>query len=421
MPSNSTSSRKTSYKPNGIANVQEYRRKSALEEQKKRRAQKIELARNIDLLGSLSLSPQVEPSNTTNDSDEGAEIPLIVREGLSNYASLVAPTASPMQAQLEPTSTEKRKRKKKKQTVGTSRPKSGAPTYANRCMYAELLEMHEESQWSVDGVDGMSIEKRTNGLPDNLETRWVALAPIPMGKRCLAVTQTQHSGQSPITPTHLHSRLKGVSLLKFPSLIPPDSILDCILDSNWTETGILHVFDILRWRGTDFDDCEAEFRFWWRDARLSEIPHSHLNSIVTSPSTQPKFSYPTTFHPVPYVVPPISLATYLSTIIPAARSIKHVELSLPTIMDGSMDVDGADSQDIKIAVPIETDGLLLYVSEASYQPGETPLSAWVPAKPLTTTSEEPSIKEPPLDLFERLIRERATTTIQLEQSANMDT
>ena len=65
---------------------------------------------------------------------------------------------------------------------------------------------------------------------------------------------------SVVSSTQLHSRLKGTTLLKFPSPLPPDSILDCILDENWELSGIIHVLDILRWRGTDFSDCEAEFR-----------------------------------------------------------------------------------------------------------------------------------------------------------------
>jgi snurportin-1 len=49
--------------------------------------------------------------------------------------------------------------------------------------------------------------------------------------------------------------------MKFPSPLPPNSILDCILDARWEENGLIHVLDIIRWKGTDFVDCEAEFRF----------------------------------------------------------------------------------------------------------------------------------------------------------------
>lgn len=44
-------------------------------------------------------------------------------------------------------------------------------------MYAELLEMNEE----FDLVKG-------DGIPDDIESGWVAVAPVPKGKRCLAIT-----------------------------------------------------------------------------------------------------------------------------------------------------------------------------------------------------------------------------------------
>lgn len=45
-------------------------------------------------------------------------------------------------------------------------------------MYAELLEMQETDLWP--GGD--------DGLPSDLESGWVALAPVPVGKRCLAIS-----------------------------------------------------------------------------------------------------------------------------------------------------------------------------------------------------------------------------------------
>lgn len=45
-------------------------------------------------------------------------------------------------------------------------------------MYAELLEMQETDLWP-GGEDG---------LPSDLESGWVALAPVPLGKRCLAIS-----------------------------------------------------------------------------------------------------------------------------------------------------------------------------------------------------------------------------------------
>jgi hypothetical protein len=37
-------------------------------------------------------------------------------------------------------------------------------------------------------------------------------------------------------------------------------VLDCILDQNWKENGILHVLDVIKWKGQDIADCESSFR-----------------------------------------------------------------------------------------------------------------------------------------------------------------
>lgn len=61
--------------------------------------------------------------------------------------------------------------------------------------------------------------------------------------------------------TTLRSRLLGkVILAPFPSPFPPNTILDCILDTNWRANGLLHVLDTVRWKGQDVSGCEARFR-----------------------------------------------------------------------------------------------------------------------------------------------------------------
>ena len=50
-------------------------------------------------------------------------------------------------------------------------------------------------------------------------------------------------------------------LPRFPSSLPPLTILDCILDTNWTTNGIVHVLDVIKWKGQDVADCETPFRF----------------------------------------------------------------------------------------------------------------------------------------------------------------
>ena len=98
-----------------------------------------------------------------------------------------------------------------------------------------------------------------------------------MGKRCLAVTY-QTSGltgtsklyhvpcdcrddMSSVPNTTLRSRVLGKSIIPpFPSPLPPLTILDCILDRNWRDNGILHVLDVLQYKGQDVGDCETAFR-----------------------------------------------------------------------------------------------------------------------------------------------------------------
>ena len=60
----------------------------------------------------------------------------------------------------------------------------------------------------------------------------------------------------------LRSRLLGkVVLHPFPLPLPPNTILDCILDENWRKNGVLHVLDVIRWKDQDVGGCEASFRF----------------------------------------------------------------------------------------------------------------------------------------------------------------
>lgn len=48
--------------------------------------------------------------------------------------------------------------------------------------------------------------------------------------------------------------------MTFPSPLPPATVLDCILDENWKTNGLLHILDIIRWKGQEVGDCEANFR-----------------------------------------------------------------------------------------------------------------------------------------------------------------
>ena len=76
-----------------------------------------------------------------------------------------------------------------------------------------------------------------------------------------------------------------------------------------------------------------------------------------------------------------------------------------------MDLDGRAPAPV---VQLETtqaevlsDGLLLYVAQAAYEPGTSPLSMWVPCQAYQTREEQESgttnTVESPLDVFDRCV------------------
>jgi snurportin-1 len=169
---------------------------------------------------------------------------------------------------LPPVVLEPQSKKSKKKRKNKNKPNK----WADKCMYAELLEMVADPPWPS------SMDNPDDGLPGDLESSWVAVGPVPVGKRCLAVTHqaagiagngvplevffvVQLIHVSLVPNTTLRSRLLGKVLIqRFPSALPPLTILDCILDSNWRENGILHILDVIKWKGQDVSDCEASFR-----------------------------------------------------------------------------------------------------------------------------------------------------------------
>ncbi|KAI0000633.1 hypothetical protein BJV74DRAFT_821134 [Russula compacta] len=359
---------------------QEIRRNKALEEQKHRRARRVESERHIDLFADLNLG--------LSDGEAGKnDGPDIVREGIAQLAPLLprsepSPDSVPSQeshpestAARAPQSPTPSKRKGKWKAAKPSKDNKTSP-WANKCMYAELLEMQETDLWA-SGEDG---------LPSDLETGWVALAPVPVGKRCLAISHQGGGTIGAVPNTTIRSRILGKPLIpRFPSPLPSDTVLDCILDQNWKENGILHVLDVIKWKGQDIADCESSFRFWWRDTRLSELPRSRPPTtpapvaLQTSPqgSNGPvgySFPYPTTFLQIPYYTD-TAFPDFLSTIIPRARSSYRAQISIPARPNDTdaMDIDSLQPAGLApstVKVEIKPDGLLLYVAQAIYEPGQ---------------------------------------------------
>ncbi|KAI0031952.1 hypothetical protein K488DRAFT_50990 [Vararia minispora EC-137] len=383
--------RRAAYKlPPGAAidrsQTQAARRAKALEEQKRRRAQRIESERHIDLFADLSLG------NSEDEDREGDEH-QVLREGVGHLASLVQSSSTSTSALPGP-APEQPPRKVHRKKRGGKRTNP----WADQCMYAELLEMSaDESRMSIDGT---CADDEGDALPPDLETAWVAVAPVPSGKRCLVVC-LQGSGPAGVVPnTTLRSRVVGKPLMpRFPSPLPSDTILDCILDEHWQETGILHVLDVLKWKGQDVADCETTFRFWWRDTRLSELPPPRPAPSTTNEGGH-HFAYPSTFLPVSYHTS-TSYSSLLTHVIPRARAPYTTIVTLPPPENGAMDT----GEPVRSQATLRSDGLLLYVAAAIYEPGTSPLSLWVPNAawyPLAQQAEVMDEDTPTsMDVFER--------------------
>ncbi|KAJ6501271.1 hypothetical protein DFH09DRAFT_326321 [Mycena vulgaris] len=420
--------RKASYKapPSAVTDAsesQELRRRKALDEQKRRRAQRVDSSRQLDLFADLNLGQ--------SDEEEDTEDLGIVRMGIASYAALLPPPSSAPDAvasdpHIESASPEPPAgRRKKRKQKSKKEPPAASNKWADQCMYAELLEMSEDDPWDVSHSGG-------DGLPEDLETGWVAVAPVPVGKRCLAVTDQSLGIPGHVPNTSLRSRKLGKLLMpRFPSTLPSLTILDCILDNNWRENGILHVLDVLKWKGQDIGDCETPFRFWWRDTRLDELsispPPSNSNyNLSQDPldsNAQPKtyrFPYPTKFLAIPYHTD-TSLLALSSRIVPLARVSRSIDVDVPAVGKAtepgeSMMVDQLQTNE---TIPVLTtrtaevcaDGLLLYVSEASYEAGTSPLSSWIPITKYeqdrtSNITDSLITTDGPLDIFHRLVQKR---------------
>ena len=70
-------------------------------------------------------------------------------------------------------------------------------------MYAELLEMTDTQMGDFAG------NQHDDGIPADIETAWVAVAPVPLGKRCLAITHAP-SGIAGLGTEHTHSLILSV-------------------------------------------------------------------------------------------------------------------------------------------------------------------------------------------------------------------
>ena len=198
----------------------------------KRREQRYDSARQLDILSNLNLGP------SDDEDDDNHESPEIIHEGISQFVSLLSSEAASLpnppgqqqpgersdhqkndvqktSSQLPATRGKKKKTKRKQKPqspLTVAEPPESSTTsrssgrkrnqWADRCMYAELLELNPGPALNPQIDVG-------DGLPDDLDTgAWIAISGVPVGKRCLAVTYASSgiAGNGTNFPHHLDCR-----------------------------------------------------------------------------------------------------------------------------------------------------------------------------------------------------------------------
>ncbi|GAA5939094.1 uncharacterized protein JCM15063_004422 [Sporobolomyces koalae] len=316
--------RRHAFHQNAISGTtaQERRRRLALDAQKLRRTHAIEAARNTsrDLMGLEDLS-----FGSASESEPEPE------------STPVPPTRAPSSTRKNPN----------KRTAGPHKPtfKSWAK---NLLSYAETLDLTEGT------------------LPADLDSAW-RMSVVPVGKRCLAATTTDTNGKNTI----LYSRVAGRALGRFHSSLPGDCLLDVIWDK---AQSILWVLDTCKWRGQYIVECEADFRAFFTISKLSELDlqcyYSDDNNDSID-STGRGGGRPLLILPCPTYSAPLT-SQVLAPILSSLSNPSHLTIST---------IDYRDRRRTRqVTVEMRSSGVLLYVREAHYESGSTPLVNWVPCE-----------------------------------------
>jgi len=118
-------------------------------------------------------------------------------------------------------------------------------------------------------------------------------------------------------------------------------------------------------------------RFWWRDVKIAEL--GTVPPPPSSSSRPPHFSHPHTLQPIQYFPNLQDITLLQNTIIPLARS--GITLHIPLARSEMVEDDNM------LVHHCQSDGILFYVGESSYEPGASLLAAWVPLAPLKSDEE----------------------------------
>ncbi|XP_050429739.1 snurportin-1 isoform X2 [Adelges cooleyi] len=172
-------------------------------------------------------------------------------------------------------------------------------------------------------------------VPENIDD-WIAVL-CPEGKRCCVIAQDNKTKAV---------NKKGTSINFFPSLFPygchkpsnspshrKRTVLDCIYNFKLKKYFVL---DVIEWMGVPYTNFDAEFRFYFIQSKLAELPGIDQKSV--------KNNYP-------FELAPRMLA----------------KDCYPLLLEKSeFFTDG-----------IQLDGINFYYPESLYTPGDTPLVLWL--------------------------------------------
>ncbi len=162
----------------------------------------------------------------------------------------------------------------------------------------------------------------------------------------------------------------------------------------------------------------------------SSTPHS-------SASTQYQYQYPTALIPIPYHLN-LTLPHLSAQLIPLTRTTRHIPITVPISMlaepqvessTATMELELSEGSNAVVELQsklaeVRPDGMLLYMAQASYEPGTSPLSTWVPIRAyaenrtsdgnadggISIPRNFSSALEGPLDIFERYVTHTLNTT-----------
>ncbi|KAA1108754.1 hypothetical protein PGT21_024104 [Puccinia graminis f. sp. tritici] len=320
--------RRTTFKV-GLATdetAQEKRRREALAVQRARRSNTFDSIRGIEDLADCFLADADDDDGESEGKYDDAEDD----NGVQNPLTLGHPSRD----------------NRDLQSASASKPNKYR-RFRDRCMRAEFLDL-------------------SLGLPAGFENDWILVGPVPKGKRCLALSlneQTRSTHRGNMT-TILLSRQNAHQIGEFDTNLPSGCILDCIYD---LPNRTLWVLDVLKWKDQAMIDCEASFRFWWRDAKLSELnPQSW-----PTPSTLLCTSIP-------------ALSDFSKTRV-AEIAEKMSSCSAATREISIRPNNGTSSKALH-SINYESDGLLFYLKSATYESGESVLAGWVPLQVLEENS-----------------------------------